>query len=281
MYADQSSTFPPRGLGLSKCLVSITYEAFTYVLIFFDLQKAAAVQKWCYTLNNPTSEPLVDEDLVEYHVYGEEVGESGTPHYQGFIIFKTRVSLNTLQHLIPRAHYEIAKGKNSQAANYCKKMVILKRLVLYLQILVSKAVKRSKSATRRLLSWRSVEILTRLIVTCLSNTTELLNRLGLTMLRSFLPLIKLLEFGFTATRELVNRAMPGRHIRVPTSRTVTSGGMVTKKKKMLLSMILTILIISWAITLKDGQTIMPLLQKLKEVLCISGLRKLSLLANFG
>ena len=90
-------------------------------LFFYDLQKAAAVQKWCYTLNNPTSEPLVDEDLVEYHVYGEEVGESGTPHYQGFIIFKTRVSLNTLQHLIPRAHYEIAKGKNSQAANYCKK----------------------------------------------------------------------------------------------------------------------------------------------------------------
>lgn len=85
------------------------------------MAKQGSAKRWCYTLNNPTSEPLVSEELVTYHVYGSEVGESGTPHYQGFIIFKNKVSLSTLKCLIPRAHYEVAKGKNSQAANYCKK----------------------------------------------------------------------------------------------------------------------------------------------------------------
>jgi len=83
--------------------------------------KNTHAKRWCYTLNNPTSEPQVSEDLVNYHVYGEETGDSGTPHYQGFIIFKERMGMNTLKALIPRAHYEVAKGKNSQAANYCKK----------------------------------------------------------------------------------------------------------------------------------------------------------------
>ena len=86
-----------------------------------SVKKQSSAKRWCYTLNNPTAEPSISEELVTYHVYGEEVGESGTPHYQGFIIFKDKVNLNTLKCLIPRAHYEVAKGTNSQAAIYCKK----------------------------------------------------------------------------------------------------------------------------------------------------------------
>lgn len=79
-------------------------------------------KRWCYTINNPTEEPSVPEQEFSYHVYGEEEGESGTPHYQGFIIFKTPKRLNQIKNLISdRGHYEVAKGKNSQAADYCKK----------------------------------------------------------------------------------------------------------------------------------------------------------------
>lgn len=79
-------------------------------------------QRWCYTINNPTSEPPSLEGEVKYHIYGSEVGESGTPHYQGFIIFQKPKRLTQLKKLISdRGHYEIAKGKNIQASDYCKK----------------------------------------------------------------------------------------------------------------------------------------------------------------
>lgn len=79
-------------------------------------------KRWCYTINNPTEEPSVPEEEFSYHVYGEEIGDSGTLHYQGFIIFKTPKRLNQIRNLISdRGHYEVAKGKNKQAADYCKK----------------------------------------------------------------------------------------------------------------------------------------------------------------
>jgi len=78
----------------------------------------SASKKWCYTLNNPTA-PL---DLpASYHVYGEEVGASGTPHYQGFVIFTKPIRLTGLKKLSPEAHWEKTLGTNQQAADYCKK----------------------------------------------------------------------------------------------------------------------------------------------------------------
>ena len=35
--------------------------------------------KWCYTLNNPV-QPVPWNELTQvYHVYGEEIGENGSP----------------------------------------------------------------------------------------------------------------------------------------------------------------------------------------------------------
>ena len=77
-------------------------------------------KKWCYTINNPKDEYPLD-DICDYHVYGREVGESGTPHLQGFIIFTQRKRLGQLQRLLPGGHYEVARGSNLQASEYCKK----------------------------------------------------------------------------------------------------------------------------------------------------------------
>ena len=81
----------------------------------------ARTNRWVYTINNPTHPIEYNPDTMVYHVYGEEVGETGTPHYQGFIVFKNRKLLSFLKELSPRAHWEPAKGSNQQASDYCKK----------------------------------------------------------------------------------------------------------------------------------------------------------------
>lgn len=88
-------------------------------------------KRWVFTLNNPTDD---DEQLfygdfyprhesrIDYMIVGKEVGESGTPHFQGFVCFNVRTKLTWLKnHLSPRAHFEVARGSNYQASEYCKK----------------------------------------------------------------------------------------------------------------------------------------------------------------
>lgn len=79
--------------------------------------------RWCFTLNNYS---LDHEDTLKavpstYLVYGKEKGISGTPHLQGFIIFKSQNRLSALKKILPTAHWEPAKGSSLQASDYCKK----------------------------------------------------------------------------------------------------------------------------------------------------------------
>jgi len=79
--------------------------------------------RWCFTLNNYTVDECqaINELDVKYMIYGREVGLTGTPHLQGFIIFSGSKRLSTLKKLIPRAHLEIAKGTTEQNITYCTK----------------------------------------------------------------------------------------------------------------------------------------------------------------
>lgn len=54
-------------------------------------------------------------------VYGKEVGESGTPHLQGYVYYGTLKSFKQVQKQIPRAHIEVQRGSFDQAIDYCKK----------------------------------------------------------------------------------------------------------------------------------------------------------------
>jgi hypothetical protein len=86
---------------------------------------AAQSARWCFTINNYTS---AEYDLVcatesVYLVVGKEVGESNTPHLQGFVIFQARKRLSAVKALpgFSRAHLEVARGTSQQAKEYCLK----------------------------------------------------------------------------------------------------------------------------------------------------------------
>lgn len=82
----------------------------------------------CFTINN--WEPKI-EDLsgwiiklkicTTYGVFGKEVGDSGTPHLQGFLEFRNPISFKIVQKLLFAGHIERRKGTSRQASDYCMK----------------------------------------------------------------------------------------------------------------------------------------------------------------
>lgn len=80
-------------------------------------------RNWTYTLNNYSDEDiaLVRGLITTYHVCGREVGDSGTPHLQGYIEMETQQTLSALKKKLPKAHLEVAKGNADQNKVYCTK----------------------------------------------------------------------------------------------------------------------------------------------------------------
>lgn len=84
------------------------------------------VKCWTLTLNNPpviygSITCLIPEATVQYMIQGNEVGESGTPHWQIYVHLKTKVRFATVKALVPNAHIEKAKGNDWQNKLYCSK----------------------------------------------------------------------------------------------------------------------------------------------------------------
>lgn len=82
-------------------------------------------KNWCFTWNNPTATRTEVRELLQphaaYYIWQGEVGENGTHHYQGYIQFTKRKTLTALKKIIPKAHWEIARGTWQQNKTYCSK----------------------------------------------------------------------------------------------------------------------------------------------------------------
>lgn len=84
-------------------------------------------KRWCFTINNPTPSEIDSfnnyGEISEYLIVAHEIGESGTPHIQGFVHFKNRKTLAGIKKLLPmgRAHLEVARAKGNEPIDYCKK----------------------------------------------------------------------------------------------------------------------------------------------------------------
>lgn len=83
---------------------------------------------FCFTINNYDDSDLIDclyiekSGICRYIVVGFELGETRTPHIQGYVYFDNAISFDSIKNKLPRAHIEKQKAKdNSKAALYCKK----------------------------------------------------------------------------------------------------------------------------------------------------------------
>lgn len=78
-------------------------------------------KSWTFTLNNYSAQDVqrFRDFECSYLVIGFETGDSGTPHLQGYLLWKRSYRLTQLKKLVPSAHWEIAIV--TDAMNYCMK----------------------------------------------------------------------------------------------------------------------------------------------------------------
>ena len=86
-------------------------------------------KNWCFTLNNYTPadldrlSALVTDSHgsgVSYLIFGKEVGDSGTPHLQGTVCFRSRKRLQQVISVIGQAHCSVTRFLR-QSIEYCQK----------------------------------------------------------------------------------------------------------------------------------------------------------------
>jgi len=81
-------------------------------------------KRWTFTLNNYT--PLEYESITsvecKYLIVGKEVGEQGTPHLQGYVVFPSNQRMRAVKSKLgSRCHLEIARGDSEENKVYCSK----------------------------------------------------------------------------------------------------------------------------------------------------------------
>lgn len=80
-------------------------------------------KNWCFTINNYSELDIsaLTGAISKYVIMGKEVGASGTPHLQGFIVLENVQRMSAMKKVHPTAHWEIAKGTAAQNRVYCSK----------------------------------------------------------------------------------------------------------------------------------------------------------------
>lgn len=89
-----------------------------------NYQNRQRSRAWCFTLNNYTEVEQTALHVLEctYLVVGREMGENGTPHLQGYIVFANAVAFASVKRLLgDRGHIEKADGNAKQNREYCTK----------------------------------------------------------------------------------------------------------------------------------------------------------------
>lgn len=84
-------------------------------------------RSYCFTYNNPTHTPesILEKanacSAIRYLVFQKEVGENGTPHYQGYLELARPQRITFLRREFIECHYERRRGSRDQARDYARK----------------------------------------------------------------------------------------------------------------------------------------------------------------
>lgn len=81
-------------------------------------------RKYTFTINNYDSsiiKKLMEQWNTDLYILGREVGESGTPHIQGYVEFKNPRAFTAIKKIMPTAHIESSKGTRKDNFFYCAK----------------------------------------------------------------------------------------------------------------------------------------------------------------
>ena len=83
-------------------------------------------RNWCFTYNNPTLDEIGIADALNsfpyvYAVYQLEVGENGTEHFQGYVMFQKQLRLSQIRNLF-QAHWSVARKGPKENRDYCTKL---------------------------------------------------------------------------------------------------------------------------------------------------------------
>ncbi len=91
----------------------------------FMVNSNVRCRNWVFTVNSPNPPHtglLTGGDHVKFYEFQLEVGDSGTQHYQGYILFSERKSFAQAKAAIaPRAHIERMQGTVEESRVYCTK----------------------------------------------------------------------------------------------------------------------------------------------------------------
>lgn len=81
---------------------------------------------WVFTINNPNAddreqlEILAASETCKGMIFQKEVGENGTPHYQGYVALAKRLRRAQLSKHLPRAWLDVCRSPKD-AIEYCRK----------------------------------------------------------------------------------------------------------------------------------------------------------------
>ena len=92
--------------------------------ILGNTKQISPAKRWCFTYNNYKIDDIEyinnnSSKISNFWIIGLEVGESGTPHLQGYIEFNKKLRPKNLYN--ERIHWEKAKGNKEQNFKYCTK----------------------------------------------------------------------------------------------------------------------------------------------------------------
>lgn len=107
-------------------------------------KKQKRIRAWCFTINasekqgfgsksvydgwslehlRPVVDALFGGGSIKYCIMGREIGKQGRKHIQGYVVFKSGVTLNSAKRKLSCvwAHFEPARGTGEQNKSYCSK----------------------------------------------------------------------------------------------------------------------------------------------------------------